>query len=381
MRYFYTLVLSVFCSFLLNSQNNTINYKVLVKDNSGNPLASQSIDIRFTIFSDASQIYQETHTVSTDANGIAIVNIGAGSTSDNFLALDWMSGTTSLQTEIDSGSGFNNFGITDFKTVPYALNALNSSGFPEGDITINGKLIVNEANTSFLDNAIEGLKTHNPNSFSDAKGVYGRNVVDDYYGIGVQGDGGYQGVRGQVNGTGSNVYFGVTGISSGNNTGINYGLYGSASGGATNYAIYAAGDMNYTGTLTNVSDRKFKNNIQTVDSNTALNSLLQLKPSSYSFKPEFIKSMNMSDKAQIGFIAQELQQVFPDLVSINKHPGQTKNEPSIEYLGVNYIGLIPILTASIKEQQNIIDQQQQTINAQQQQLQDLLARVEALENR
>ena len=80
-------------------------------------------------------------------------------------------------------------------------------------------------------------------------------------------------------------------------------------------------------------------------------------------------------------ITEELQQVFPDLVSVNVHPGKTKNDPSIEYLGVNYIGLIPVLTAGIKEQQNIIEQQQQTIDAQQQLLQELLNRVEALENR
>ena len=151
MRYFYTLVLSVFCSFLLNSQNNTINYKALVKDNSGNPLVSQSIDIRFTIFSDASQIYQETHTVSTDANGIAIVNIGAGSTSDTFSDIDWNIGTTSLKTEIDSGSGFVDLGTTEFKSVPYALNSGNITRVVENgnigfrldfapDITITGGL-------------------------------------------------------------------------------------------------------------------------------------------------------------------------------------------------------------------------------------------------
>ena len=139
-----------------------------------------------------------------------------------------------------------------------------------------------------------------------------------------RGVGKWRGTQGSVDGTGGASYIGLEGLSFGINTGTNYGVYGFASGGATNYAIYAAGDMNYTGTLTNVSDRKFKNNIQTVDSNTALNLLLQLKPSSYSFKPEFIKSMNMSDKAQIGFIAQELQQVFPDLVSINKHPRPNK---------------------------------------------------------
>ncbi|WP_411894865.1 tail fiber domain-containing protein [Winogradskyella sp. A2] len=369
----------LFISFLSFSQNNTINYKALVKDNTGNILSSQTIDIRFTIFSDANQVYQETHNTSTDVNGIAIVNIGAGTTSDNFSAINWSGGTTSLRTEIDSGTGFVDLGTTEFKSVPYALHTLNSPGFPAGDITINGKLIVNENSIGFTDHAVNGIKNHVGSV--DNAGVYGENTVTDFYGFGVYGVGGFMGILGQVQGIGSGTYYGTVGESFGSNTGNNYGVFGYAAGGATNYAIYASGDMNYTGTLTNVSDRKFKNNIRQVDNNSALNSLLQLSPSSYTFKQEYIKSMNVSEKPQIGFIAQELQQIFPDLVSVNVHPGKTKNDPSIEYLGVNYIGLIPVLTAGIKEQQNIIEQLQQTIDAQQQLLQELLNRVEALENR
>ncbi|NNE33515.1 MAG: hypothetical protein HKN40_14250 [Winogradskyella sp.] len=368
-------------SFLSFTQNNTINYKALVKDNSGNPLSSQNIDIRFTIFVGPTQVYQETHVTSTDTNGIAIINIGAGTTGDNFSTIDWVSGTTSLKTEIDSGAGFVDLGTTEFKAVPYALNVLNSSGFPNGDITINGKLRVNEDSPSFSDNAIEGIKTYNPNSFTDSKGVYGSNTIDDFYGIGVQGDGGYQGVRGQVGGTGDNFYYGVSGSAYGSNLGTNYGVYGYAAGGATNYAVYAAGDMAHTGALINASDRKLKTNIQQIDANSALQLIRQLNPSSYTFKAEYVKTMHVSAKPQMGFIAQELQEVFPQLVSTNKHPGATKTDPSVDYMGVNYIGLIPVLTAGIKEQQSIIDRQQQTIHAQEQVLQNLLARVEALENR
>ncbi len=56
---------------------------------------------------------------------------------------------------------------------------------------------------------------------------------------------------------------------------------------------------------------------------------------------EKMKNLNRS---RIGFIADEIKEVFPDLVE----------EDSDGYLHVDYIGLIPVLVESIKEQQNQI---------------------------
>jgi hypothetical protein len=244
-------------------------------------------------------------------------------------------------------------------------------------VTNTGKTTVFESTNSFGEHAINGIKNHIGQT--DAAGVYGENTVSDWYGYGVFGRAGYQGVRGEVNGTGSFSYFGLNGFSGGVNSGTNYGVYGFATGGATNYAVYAAGDLAHTGAIINASDRKLKTNINSVSN--ALESIRQLNPTTYSIKEEYVEKMNMSKTPQIGFIAQELQEIFPNLVSENKHPGKTKNDSSIDYLGVNYIGLIPILTAGIKEQQEIIEQQQQQIRAQEVLLQDLLRRIEALENR
>ena len=57
-----------------------INYKAVIKNNSGNIVANQNITIQFQILKGAgmSLQYQETHSPNTDANGIAIVNIGEG---------------------------------------------------------------------------------------------------------------------------------------------------------------------------------------------------------------------------------------------------------------------------------------------------------------
>jgi len=70
-------------------------------------------------------------------------------------------------------------------------------------------------------------------------------------------------------------------------------------------------------------------------------------------------SRNESDcpQKQYVFLAEELQQVFPELVSTleDGEAGETK-------LAINYTGMIPILTAAINEQQEIINQLQGTVN-------------------
>ena len=65
---------------------------------------------------------------------------------------------------------------------------------------------------------------------------------------------------------------------------------------------------------------------------------------------------------QTGFIAQEMEQVFPNLVkeeilSTPKDPTKiaetTHDERTIK--SINYVGLIPILTEAIKKQSEEID--------------------------
>lgn len=114
------------------------------------------------------------------------------------------------------------------------------------------------------------------------------------------------------------------------------------------------------------SDERFKENISPL--NYPLDKLKLLNAVCYNLKWEFDNSVKLpengrslsekeqndravfaqakeklenSKKQNIGFIAQQLQEVFPDLVE----------EDSNNYLHVDYIGLIPVLVESIKEQQ------------------------------
>jgi hypothetical protein len=63
--------------------------------------------------------------------------------------------------------------------------------------------------------------------------------------------------------------------------------------------------------------------------------------------------MNANKPKRMGFIAQDLQKVFPDLV----------DKDSAGYLTVDYIGLIPVIVEALKDQDSIISYQSSQIDS------------------
>jgi hypothetical protein len=119
----FILFFSLLISSLSFAQTEGFNYKALLTDN-GNALSNLPVSFRFTILQDGMTIvYQETHTTNTDANGIVSVTIGEGTSADDFNTIDWGSHQYSLKVEINTGTGFTDFGTNPLKKVPFAKYA------------------------------------------------------------------------------------------------------------------------------------------------------------------------------------------------------------------------------------------------------------------
>lgn len=228
-----------------------------------------------------------------------------------------------------------------------------------------------------------------PGGSGEQFGVYGETtgtgtgIQNGVYGKAAGAGGVKHGVRGSAQGTTATKY-GVRGEASGSGIGVqHYGVYGTATGGLTNYGVYGSasgagnfavysngnfhtvGDITYTGSVTKTSDRKLKKNIAPLAS--SLEKVLQLKPSTYYFRTDEYATMNLSEGKQIGLIAQEIETVFPELVSMRTNAMQQDEQgntvsPQIDYKSVDYVSLIPILIKSIQEQQQIINRQQNAID-------------------
>ena len=85
------------------------------------------------------------------------------------------------------------------------------------------------------------------------------------------------------------------------------------------------------------SDNRLKKNITPLQSPLA--QILQLRGVSYKWRKEEFPNRNFSDKLQVGFIAQEVEKIFPEMVETDAQG----------YKAVNYIQLTPVMVESIKE--------------------------------
>jgi hypothetical protein len=143
-------------------------------------------------------------------------------------------------------------------------------------------------------------------------------------------------------------------------------------GSSTNMVLYfnnlGRGSFNsVTGNYTPVSDRRFKTNIQPLESVVA--KVMALQPARYE-----IKDQNPKHLQSLGFIAQEVRPLFPELVFDNKN-----DRTGDTYLTLDYAGFGIIAVKAIQEQQQTIENQQHTISAQQAQIQSLEERLARLE--
>jgi hypothetical protein len=160
------------------------------------------------------------------------------------------------------------------------------------------------------------------------------------------------------------VVIGVHGLGVG--ASYNYGVVGEAydfSGCGTNNGFTAAGFFTgdvYAVNFISLSDRKFKTGITQLKSSTLLEQLMKLKPSAFEFKTDQYPKMGLPKGKQMGFTSDEVKQVFPELVKPTVSPARYDKDRKLlskeeKYESVNYIGFIPILIASVQEQQKTID--------------------------
>jgi len=208
------------------------------------------------------------------------------------------------------------------------------------------------------------------------------NVVSSLYNMGVYG------VVTSSSPLTSGCAYGVIGVAGNAFSGYNYGVFGRLSGnqngagvvGTTTtgqsfsipgrYAGFFVGNTEVQGVMsatsyTNTSDIRLKENIDNFndleDGPTTLNKVGKMNVIAYNYKPQtFISdadkdTMSVEDLKMFeelskirhyGLSAQELQEIYPDLVY----------ERQNGYLGINYVELVPVLIRSIQELKKEIDE-------------------------
>jgi len=168
-----------------------------------------------------------------------------------------------------------------------------------------------------------------------------------------------------------------------------YGIYSTVSGGYAGYftggKVEVNGDIWYSGSLLQSSDERLKSDIKSLSNEKDKLYLLQGKSYIKMLPPPLrLEEDSLAEKREIeivkfpeyGYLAQELKEIFPDLVKQSRDSGG--------YYAVNYIGLIPIIVEALKDQKLIIENlqkeiQQKTAYPEAATINELQQRVELLE--
>ncbi len=88
------------------------------------------------------------------------------------------------------------------------------------------------------------------------------------------------------------------------------------------------------------SDRRLKKNIETLDYGIA--DLMQIRSVEY-----HLNAQDTNEKKHLGFIAQEMNEIIPEVVGTPDNPD--------EYMSIKYSELIPVLVNALQDQQEMID--------------------------
>lgn len=354
-----------------------MNYQAVLRNASGAIMANQNVGVRISIINgtptSTTVLYSETRTATTTAQGLLNIEVGDGtatSTTGAIQGIRWIDSSKYLKIELDpaGGTAYADFGTTKLVTVPYAFMS-------------NGLRADNAGGDGIRGGSNLWLGLYESNTYRGYLGSYSGKAEDVDFGTGAGNTLGslnltigatpkvtIDSIGNMGVGTRFPKYrFQVDGITG---TFTDNGIRIQNTSASTGWSFYASsgGDMiigktgnlgtfnGTTGAYTTVSDARLKQNI--TDMEPILTKLTSLKAKRYEYKFN-----NPEHKQSIGFIAQDIQALFPEFVAVN-----TTNEgnPMVpNQLSVDYAGLSTLAIKALQEQQS--------------QIEDLKARIAQLE--
>jgi len=136
-----TLLIVLIGSVIIFAQvPHAFKYQTVVRDDSGNIITNQPVSFRIGILQDSvngTQVYSETHNVTTNEVGHASLEIGTGTIESGvFGDIGWGTSLQFLKLELDEtgNANYQLMGTSQLLAVPYALQAENVTNDKDGQI-------------------------------------------------------------------------------------------------------------------------------------------------------------------------------------------------------------------------------------------------------
>jgi hypothetical protein len=130
MRRAFTLLLLMTVALKVFAQSpQKMSYQAIMRAQDNSLVVNSSVGLRIIIHQGSAtgtSVYQETHSATTNANGLVSLEIGTGTVvTGNFSTIAWDKGPYFIETQVDvqGGVNYNITGVTQLLSVPYALYA------------------------------------------------------------------------------------------------------------------------------------------------------------------------------------------------------------------------------------------------------------------
>ncbi len=189
MKKLYTIIVTLaIISSVFSQSPEKMSYQAVIRNSSNNLISNVPVGMKISILQGTSEgtvVYAETQSPTSNTNGLISIEIGTGTTSDDFSAIDWTGGPYFIKTETDPNGGANYtiVGTSQLLSVPFALHSKTAGNVFSGNYndlsskptTLSGYGITDGINTSHAANGITSGLIANWNSafgWGDHDGLY-----------------------------------------------------------------------------------------------------------------------------------------------------------------------------------------------------------------
>lgn len=139
----HTLLLFLILTLQVYAQSpEKMSYQAIIRAQDNSLVVNSKITLKVVVHQGAANgtsVYQETHSVNTNNNGLISLEIGTGTVGmGSFSAIAWDRGPYFIETQVDvkGGTNYNIVGVTQLLSVPYALHAKTADRIVGGNISV-----------------------------------------------------------------------------------------------------------------------------------------------------------------------------------------------------------------------------------------------------
>ena len=135
--FLFSIIIS--CYTVIGQSPDRINYQAILRDGGNTILTNRTVFVKFTIQQGSiggAFVYDEIFQTTTNSYGLVNLEIGSGTTNNNFSTINWRNGPYFLETAIDlsSNNQWTIMGTSQLLSVPYAFHS-NTTDSLIGGIT------------------------------------------------------------------------------------------------------------------------------------------------------------------------------------------------------------------------------------------------------